>query len=42
MDSLQKDHERLIKRSKLSKSIDEIQKTIDLLQSARSTIAESK
>lgn len=39
MDVLQKEHERLSKRLSSSKTVDEIQKTIDLLQEARNTIA---
>jgi hypothetical protein len=39
MDLLQKEHDRLWKRTKSSKSIDDVQATIDLLQEARNTIA---
>jgi hypothetical protein len=40
MDALQKEHERLLKRTKLPKSIDEVQKTIDLLKKAHANISE--
>jgi hypothetical protein len=39
MDLVQKEHERLWKRVKSSKTINDVQKTIDLLQAARDTIA---
>ncbi|KAL1971845.1 hypothetical protein VTN31DRAFT_1933 [Thermomyces dupontii] len=39
MDVLQKEHERLSKRLSSSRTVDEIQKTINLLQEARNTIA---
>lgn len=39
MDLLQKEHERVWKRLKGSKGINDIQATIDLLQKARNTIA---
>ncbi|KAL1970601.1 hypothetical protein VTN77DRAFT_4245 [Rasamsonia byssochlamydoides] len=39
MDLVQKEHERLWKRLKSSKQINDIQATIDLLQEARNTIA---
>jgi hypothetical protein len=39
MDLLQKEHERVWKRVKGSKGINDIQATIDLLQKARNTIA---
>jgi E3 ubiquitin-protein transferase RMND5 len=39
MDLLQKEHDRLWKRTKSSKSLDDVQATIDLLQEARNTIA---
>lgn len=39
MDLVQKEHERLTKRLKASQNISNIQGTIDLLQSARDTIA---
>lgn len=42
MDLLQKEHDRLWKRTKSSKSIDDVQATIDLLQEARNTIAAGK
>ncbi|KAI9837070.1 MAG: hypothetical protein M1819_000719 [Sarea resinae] len=38
MDVLQKEHERLSKRSNLSKGIDDVQKTIDLLVNARASL----
>lgn len=39
MDLLQKEHERLWKRLKSSKSIKDVQATIDMLQEARDAIA---
>ncbi|KAF7589846.1 hypothetical protein BBP40_003604 [Aspergillus hancockii] len=39
MDLVQKEHERLAKKTKASQSIKNVQATIDLLQSARDTIA---
>ncbi|KAI9817116.1 MAG: hypothetical protein M1827_001228 [Pycnora praestabilis] len=39
MDVLQKEHERLSKKSNLSESVDDVQKTIDLLLRARESIA---
>lgn len=39
MDLVQKEHDRLCKKPKGSQSIENVQKTIDLLQSARDTIA---
>jgi E3 ubiquitin-protein transferase RMND5 len=39
MDLIHKEHDRLWKRTKSSKSIDDVQATIDLLQEARNTIA---
>lgn len=39
MDSLLQEHEKLCKRGTLSKSIDDVQKTIDLLVKARDSIA---
>jgi hypothetical protein len=39
MDLLQKEHERLWKKTKASKSINDVQATIDLLQEARNTVA---
>lgn len=39
MDLLQKEHERLWKRTRGSKSINDVQATIDLLQEARNTVA---
>jgi E3 ubiquitin-protein transferase RMND5 len=39
MDLVQKEHERLWKRLRNSKSISDVQATIDLLQQARDTIA---
>lgn len=39
MDLVQKEHERLAKRLKASQSIKNVQSTIDMLQSARDTIA---
>lgn len=42
MDLLQKEHDRLWKRTKSSKSLDDVQATIDLLQEARNTIAAGK
>jgi hypothetical protein len=41
MDSLQKENERLSKKSNLSKSIDDVQLTIDLLTNARDSIRAS-
>lgn len=42
MDSLLAEHERLSKSGTFSKSLDDIQKTIDLLVNARETIAAGK
>jgi len=39
MDAVQKEHDRLLKKLKGSQSIQNVQSTIDLLQSARDTIA---
>jgi len=39
MESLQKEHERVEKKGSLKKSIDDVQKTIDLLLNARNAIA---
>jgi hypothetical protein len=39
MDLVQKEHERLSKRLKASQSIKNVQSSIDLLQSARDSIA---
>lgn len=39
MDTVQKEHERLLKKLKGSQGIQNVQSTIDLLQSARDTIA---
>ena len=39
MDLLQKEHERVWKRLKTGKTINDVQSTIDLLQQARDTIA---
>ncbi|KAI9842765.1 MAG: hypothetical protein M1837_006948 [Sclerophora amabilis] len=39
MDALLHEHERLSERSNLSKSVDDVQKTIDLLTKARETVA---
>lgn len=39
MDTVQKEHERLLKKLKGSEGIQNVQSTIDLLQSARDTIA---
>lgn len=39
MDAVQKEHERLLKKLKTSQSTQNVQSTIDLLQSARDTIA---
>jgi hypothetical protein len=39
MDLLQKEHERVWKRLKTGKTINDVQSTIDLLQEARNTIA---
>jgi hypothetical protein len=42
MDLLLKEHQRLWKRAQSSKSIDDVQATIDLLKEARNTIAKSE
>lgn len=42
MESLQKEHERVEKKGSLKKSIDDVQKTIDLLVNARDAIATGK
>lgn len=39
MDAVQKEHERLLKKLKTSQSTQNVQSTIDLLQSARDAIA---
>ena len=39
MDSLKIEHEKLEKRGNLSKSINDVQKTIDLLTKAREAVA---
>lgn len=39
MDLLQKEHERVWKRLKTGKTINDVQSTIDLLQEARNIIA---
>lgn len=39
MDTLKEEHARLERDGNLQKSIDDVQKTIDLLTKARSTIA---
>ncbi len=41
MEVLQKEHERLLRNGNLEKSIDDVQKTIDLLTKARDSIAAS-
>lgn len=40
MDSLKTEHEKLQKKGNLNKSINDVQKTIDLLLKARAQIAE--
>ena len=42
MDLLQKEHQRLWKRAQSSKSINDVQATIDLLKEARNNIAKSE
>lgn len=42
MELVQKEHDRLLKRLKGSQGIKNVQSTIDLLQSARDTIAAGK
>ena len=42
MEALLEEHEKLSRKGNLSKSIDDIQKTIDLLMKAREAIASSK
>lgn len=42
MDLLQKEHERVWKRLKAAKSINDVQATIELLQEARESIAVGK
>ena len=42
MDSLLEEYENLSRDSNLSKSLDDVQKTIDLLERARESIATSK
>ncbi len=42
MESLIEEHEKLCKRGNLSKSLDDVQKTLDLLVKARDSIASSK
>jgi len=42
MDLLQKEHQRLWKRVQSSKSINDVQATIDLLKEARNNIAKSE
>lgn len=39
MDLVQKEHDRLLKRLRSSQGINNVQATIDMLQSARDTIA---
>jgi hypothetical protein len=39
MDLVQKEHDRLLKRLKASHGLKNVESTIDLLQSARDTIA---
>jgi protein involved in sex pheromone biosynthesis len=39
MDLVQKEHDRLLKRLRTSQGINNVQATIDMLQSARDTIA---
>jgi hypothetical protein len=42
MEALLAEHEKLAKKGNLSKSIDDVQKTIDLLISARDAVAASR
>jgi len=42
MEALLEEHEKLVKRGSLSKSLGDVQKTIDLLVQARDSIATSK
>jgi len=42
MEALLAEHEKLAKNRNLSRSIDDVQKTIDLLVSARDALAASK
>ena len=42
MDAVQKEHERLLKKLKSSQTIQDVQSTIDALQSARDTIASGR
>ena len=42
MEALMKEQERLASNSNLSKSVDDVQKTIDLLVKARESISASK
>ena len=42
MEALLAEHEKLARKSNLSKSIDDVQKTIDLLTDARNAVAASK
>ena len=39
MEALMQEHDKLCKKGNFSKSIDDVQKTIDLLTAARDTIA---
>lgn len=39
MESILAEHEKLVRKGNLSKSVDDVQKTIDLLVNARETIA---
>ncbi len=41
MESILAEHEKLVKKGNLSKSVDDVQKTIDLLVKARDSIAAS-
>lgn len=41
MESILAEHEKLVKKGNLSKSVDDVQKTIDLLIKARDSIAAS-
>ena len=41
MEALLEEHEKLVKKGNLSKSVEDVQKTIDLLVQARESIAAS-
>lgn len=41
MEALLEEHEKLVKKGNLSKSVEDVQKTIDLLVQAREAIAAS-